>query len=220
MIRKKGGNMENPFKKSVNNAKDENSQQDNDINTAEKCDIKDNNETELENVATEPAQESPDKNESLDANDNKELEELKTKYEALNNQYIRLAADFDNFRKRQEQERENLLKYGGESTVKKLIEVMDNFDRGMKAIETVEDCEKVKECYNLAYKNFNDVMTKIGVNVINAVDEVFDPNLHEAVMRTPTDEKPENTVIEELQKGYMLGDKVLRPTLVRVATAE
>ncbi len=220
MIRKKGGNMENPFKKSVNNAKDENSQQDNDINTAEKCDIKDNNETELENVATEPAEESPDKNESWDANDNKELEELKTKYEALNNQYIRLAADFDNFRKRQEQERENLLKYGAESTVKKLIEVMDNFDRGMKAIETVEDCEKVKECYNLAYKNFNDVMTKIGVNVINAVDEVFDPNLHEAVMRTPTDEKPENTVIEELQKGYMLGDKVLRPTLVRVATAE
>lgn len=212
--------MENPFKKSVNNAKDENSQQDNDINTAEKCDINDNNETELENVATEPAEESPDKNESLDANDNKELEELKTKYEALNNQYIRLAADFDNFRKRQEQERENLLKYGAESTVKKLIEVMDNFDRGMKAIETVEDCEKVKECYNLAYKNFNDVMTKIGVNVINAVDEVFDPNLHEAVMRTPTDEKPENTVIEELQKGYMLGDKVLRPTLVRVATAE
>ena len=220
MIRKKGGNMENPFKKSVNNAKDENSQQDNDINTAEKCDVKDNNENELENVATEPAEESPDKNESLDANDNKELEELKTKYEALNNQYIRLAADFDNFRKRQEQERENLLKYGAESTVKKLIEVMDNFDRGMKAIETVEDCEKVKECYNLAYKNFNDVMTKIGVNVINAVDEVFDPNLHEAVMRTPTDEKPENTVIEELQKGYMLGDKVLRPTLVRVATAE
>lgn len=212
--------MENPFKKSVNNVKDENSQQDNDINTAEKCDIKDNNETELENVATEPAEESPDKNESLGANDNKELEELKTKYEALNNQYIRLAADFDNFRKRQEQERENLLKYGAESTVKKLIEVMDNFDRGMKAIETVEDCEKVKECYNLAYKNFNDVMTKMGVNVINAVDEEFDPNLHEAVMRTPTDEKPENTVIEELQKGYMLGDKVLRPTLVRVATAE
>ena len=220
MIRKKGGNMENPFKKSVNNAKDENSQQDNDINTAEKSDIKGNNETELENTATEPAEESPDKNERLEANDNKELEELKIKYEALNNQYIRLAADFDNFRKRQEQERENLLKYGAESTVKKLIEVMDNFDRGMKAIETVEDCEKVKECYNLAYKNFNDVMTKIGVNVINAVDEVFDPNLHEAVIRTSTDEKPENTVIEELQKGYMLGDKVLRPTLVRVATVE
>ena len=220
MIRKKGENMENPFKKSVNNVKDENSQQDNDINTAEKCDIKDNNETELENVATEPAEESSDKNESLDTNDNKELEELKIKYETLNNQYIRLAADFDNFRKRQEQERENLLKYGAESTVKKLIEVMDNFDRGLKAIETVEDCEKVKECYNLAYKNFNDVMTKIGVNVINAVDAEFDPNLHEAVMRTPTDEKPENTVIEELQKGYMLGDKVLRPTLVRVATAE
>ena len=135
-------------------------------------------------------------------------------------EYIRLAADFDNYRKRQAQERESLLKYGAEDTLKKLIEVLDNFDRGEKAIQDIEDCEKVKECYNLAYKNFNDVMTKIGVNVINAVDEVFDPNLHEAVMRTPTDEKPENTVIEELQKGYMLGDKVLRPTLVRVATAE
>lgn len=141
------------------------------------------------------------------------------KYETLNNQYIRLAADFDNFRKRQEQERENLLKYGAENTVKKLIEVLDNFDRGAKAIETVEDCEKVKECFNLAYKNFNDVLGKIGLEVIPAEGEEFDPNLHEAVMQTPTDEKPENTIIAELQKGYKLGDKVLRPTLVNVATA-
>ncbi len=141
------------------------------------------------------------------------------KYETLNNQYIRLAADFDNFRKRQELERENLLKYGAENTVKKLIEVLDNFDRGAKAIETVEDCEKVKECFNLAYKNLNDVLGKIGLEVISAEGEEFDPNLHEAVMQTPTDEKPENTVITELQKGYKLGDKVLRPTLVNVATA-
>lgn len=141
------------------------------------------------------------------------------KYETLNNQYIRLAADFDNFRKRQEQERENLLKYGAENTVKKLIEVLDNFDRGAKAIETVEDCDKVKECFNLAYKNFNDVLGKIGLEVIPAEGEEFDPNLHEAVMQTPTDEKPENTIIAELQKGYKLGDKVLRPTLVNVATA-
>lgn len=156
-----------------------------------------------------------------EAESEKQVEEInpwQEKYEALNNQFIRLAADFDNYRKRQEQERENLLKYGAENTVKKLIEVIDNFDRGAKAIESVEDCEKVKECFYLAYKNFNDVLLKIGLEAIPAEGEQFDPNLHEAVMQTPTDEKPEHTIIAELQKGYKLGDKVLRPTLVNVAT--
>ena len=111
--------------------------------------------------------------------------------DTLNNQYIRLAADFENFRKRNEQEREALLKYGAESTLKKMLEVLDNFERGLKAIETVDDCEKVKECYNLAYKNFTDVLTKAGLETIKAEGEVFDPNFHEAVMQTPSSEVPE-----------------------------
>lgn len=145
---------------------------------------------------------------------------LQEKYDTLNNQYIRLAADFDNYRKRQEQEKEALLKYGAENTLKKMIEVLDNFERGLKALETVEDCEKVKECYNLAYKNFTDVLTKAGLEAIKAEGEAFDPNFHEAVMQTPTSEKPEHTIIAELQKGYKLGDKVLRPALVNVAVSE
>ncbi|DAA98814.1 TPA: nucleotide exchange factor GrpE [Candidatus Gastranaerophilales bacterium HUM_10] len=149
-----------------------------------------------------------------------EANPLQEKYDTLNNQYIRLAADFDNYRKRQEQEKEALLKYGAENTLKKMIEVLDNFERGLKALETVEDCEKVKECYNLAYKNFTDVLTKAGLESIKAEGEAFDPNFHEAVMQTPTSEKPEHTIIAELQKGYKLGDKVLRPTLVNVAVAE
>ena len=148
-----------------------------------------------------------------------EANPLQEKYDTLNNQYIRLAADFDNYRKRQEQEKEALLKYGAENTLKKMIEVLDNFERGLKALETVEDCEKVKECYNLAYKNFTDVLTKAGLESIKAEGEAFDPNFHE-VMQTPTSEKPEHTIIAELQKGYKLGDKVLRPTLVNVAVAE
>lgn len=149
-----------------------------------------------------------------------EANPLQEKYDTLNNQYIRLAADFDNYRKRQEQEKEALLKYGAENTLKKMIEVLDNFERGLKALETVEDCDKVKECYNLAYKNFTDVLTKAGLESIKAEGEAFDPNFHEAVMQTPTSEKPEHTIIAELQKGYKLGDKVLRPTLVNVAVAE
>ena len=178
----------------------------------------------IENVEEIKADEEKVADENAETEANEQLEEevnpLQEKYDTLNNQYIRLAADFDNYRKRQEQEKEARLKYGAENTIKKMIEVLDNFERGMKAIETVEDCEKVKECYNLAYKNFTDVLTKAGLEPIKAEGEEFDPNFHEAVMQTPTSEKPEHTIIAELQKGYKLGDKVLRPTLVNVAVSE
>ena len=197
--------MKNPFKGAEANAEDAEV-----ISPEEKEEIK-------EEVK---AEESEQVSSSEEGNTIQDKNEWQEKYEKLNDQYIRLAADFDNFRKRQASERESLLKYGAETTVIKLLEVIDNFDRGMKAIETVNDCEKVKECYNLAYKNFNDVLNKIGVEGIKAEGEEFDPNLHEAVMQTPTSDKPEHTIIAELQKGYKLGDKVLRPALVNVATAE
>lgn len=208
--------MENPFKKAFeNNEEIENKEIEfpnvEENKTEEAVENKDIEDIKKEEEA--PVEETKEEIVNEDKN------EWKEKYETLNNQYIRLAADFDNYRKRQESERESLLKYGAENTVKKLIEVLDNFDRGIKAIETVEDCEKLKECYELAYKNFNDVMGKIGLEVIPALDQEFDPNLHEAVMQTPTDEKPENTIIAELQKGYKLGDRVLRASLVNVATA-
>lgn len=177
----------------------------------------DEEKTADENAETEN-EEKLENSESVEEEKKEEVDPLQEKYDTLNNQYIRLAADFDNYRKRQEQEKEALLKYGAESTLKKMIEVLDNFERGLKAIETVEDCEKVKECYNLAYKNFMDVLKKAGLEAIKAEGETFDPNFHEAVMQTPSTEHPEHTIIAELQKGYKLGDKVLRPTLVNVAT--
>lgn len=170
-----------------------------------------------ENIETSTENETPvEEAKEETAQDNK----LQEEYDKLNQQYIRLAADFDNYRKRQEQERENLIKFGTESTLKKMIEVLDNFDRGQKALEGVEDCEKVKESFNLVHKQVWDSLAKLGLEEIKAVGEEFDPNFHEAVMQTPTSEHPEHTVIAELQKGYKMGDKVLRPTLVNVATAE
>ena len=197
--------MKNPF-----------SSDKNEENLKEKVKI-DEEKTAEENAETENV-EKIENSENVEEEKKEEVNPLQEKYDTLNNQYIRLAADFDNYRKRQEQEKEALLKYGAESTLKKMIEVLDNFERGLKAIETVEDCEKVKECYNLAYKNFKDVLTKAGLEVIKAEGETFDPNFHEAVMQTPSTEHPEHTIIAELQKGYKLGDKVLRPTLVNVAT--
>ncbi len=184
----------------------------------------DNQKTELnpeaevvvnEDISDEEIVEQPE-----EESHNSDLEKLQAEYDKLNNQYIRLAADFDNYRKRQAQERESLLKYGAEDTLKKLIDVLDNFDRGEKAIADIEDCEKVKESFSLVHKQLTDSLTKIGLEVIQCIGEEFDPNFHEAVMQTPTNEHPEHTIIAELQKGYKLGDRVLRPALVNVATAE
>lgn len=164
-------------------------------------------------VVDENSQKSDEKNQE-------QLSDLQKKYDELNSQYIRLAADFDNFRKRQAQERESLLKYGAEETMKKLLEVLDNFDRGLKAIENLEDAQQIKDSYVLVCSQMNDVLSKLGLEVINSEGQEFDPIYHEAVMQTPTSEYPENTVITQLQKGYKLGDKVLRAALVNVATAE
>lgn len=171
-----------------------------------------------EDIKNEEKTEQPADTEA-DSAENNESSKLKEDYEKLNQQYVRLAADFDNYRKRQEAERENLIKYGTENALKSMLEVLDNFERGQKTLEGVEDCEKVKESFNLVHKQVFDVLAKLGLEEIKAIGEEFDPNFHEAVMQTPTDEHPEHTVIAELQKGYKLGDKVLRPTLVNVATA-
>ncbi|MDR1327042.1 MAG: nucleotide exchange factor GrpE [Heliobacteriaceae bacterium] len=143
--------------------------------------------------------------------------QLSTEYDRLNQQYIRLAADFDNFRKRQEAEREELLKFGTQNALKKLIDVLDNFERGQKAIENIQDCEQVKESFDKIHKQTLDVLQKLGMEVIDTQGQQFDPNFHDAVMQTPTNEYPEHTIINELQKGYKTGDKVLRPALVNVA---
>ncbi len=181
-------------------------------NPFKNSDIDENLEVKEEEKAEQENEKSSD--------ENSELKVLQEKYDNLNQQYLRLAADFDNFRKRQEQERENLLKFGTENALKKMLEVLDNFERGEKALENVEDCKKIKESFDLVHKQVIEVLKKLGLESIETEGKEFDPNFHDAVMQTPTSEHPEHTIINELQKGYKMGDKVLRPALVNVATAE
>ena len=181
------------------------------------------NSENLDEEVKEETQQTSEKDEnSQDKKDeqNTELQDLQQKYDTLNQQYLRLAADFDNYRKRQAQERENLLKFGTENALKKMIEVLDNFERGKKALENVDDCAKVKESFDLVHKQVFDALSKLGLEVIDTEGKEFDPNFHDAGMQTPTSEHPEHTIINELQKGYKMGDKVLRPALVNVATAK
>ena len=146
-----------------------------------------------------------------------ETSKLKTELEEVNNRYLRTLAEFDNYRKRQAQEREGLLKYGASETLKTLLPVLDNIERARKSFETAEDKDMVIAGFEVIAKNLLDVLTKCGLEKIEAVDKEFDPNFHEAVSQTPTDEKPENTIVSELQAGYKMGDIVLRPTYVTVA---
>jgi molecular chaperone GrpE len=101
--------------------------------------------------------------------------------------------------------------------MKKVIEVVDNFDRALNMVEKIDDLDKMKETFYILNKQLNESLSKLGLEQIKCVGEPFNPNLHEAVMQTQTDEYPEETVINELQKGYKLGDKVLRPAMVAVA---
>ena len=173
-----------------------------------------------ENLDEDIKQEASENTEENSEKNNSELDELQKKYDTLNQQYLRLAADFDNYRKRQEHEREELLKFGTENALKKMIEVLDNFERGKKALENVEDCQTVKDSFNLVHKQVVEALTKLGLEVIETEGKEFDPNFHDAVMQTPTSDKPEHTIINELQKGYKMGDKVLRPSLVIFATSD
>ena len=161
------------------------------------------NSENLDEEVKEEAQQTYEKEEkSQDKKDEKitELLDLQQKYDTLNQQYLRLAADFDNYRKRQAQERENLLKFGTENALKKMIEVLDNFERGKKALENVDDCAKVKESFDLVHKQVFDALSKLGLEVIETEGKEFDPNFHDAVMQTPTSEHPEHTIINVLQK--------------------
>lgn len=161
--------------------------------------------------------ENPEENNS---NPDDECEKLRAELADLNNKYIRMAADFDNYRKRQAQERESLLKYGAAETMTKLLAVLDTFERAKESLKDIEDAKSVKESYEVAFKQLLDTLKKAGLETIDALGAEFDPNLHEAIAQTPTNEHPDNTVISQMQTGYKLGDRVLRPALVNVALNE
>ena len=202
-----------PFNDKDNNKGDETKVMDEEIQNQEI-----NNEQTTENEAQEKNTLSETKQqENPEDNTNTDNDKLQEKYDTLNNQYIRLAADFDNYRKRQAQEREALITFGAQECLKKVIEVADNFDRAIDMVEKIDNLDKMKETFHILNKQLTESLTKLGLEQIKCVGEKFDPNLHEAVMQTPTDEYPEETIINEMQKGYKLGDKVLRPAMVSVA---
>ncbi len=178
----------------------------------------DNENPFMENIENDNENIEENHEEQPPVEEKSETDVLKAEIEDINNKYIRLAADFDNYRKRQMQERESLVKYGAQDTLKKIIPVLDTFSRAKASIEKFEDINAVKESYEVCIKQLNDILEKMGLAKIEAEGKEFDPNTMEAVMQTPTNEYESHTVIAELQAGYRLYDRVLRPAMVNVAT--
>jgi molecular chaperone GrpE len=146
------------------------------------------------------------------------LAEVSNQRDAFQSQYLRIAADFDNFRKRSSKEKEDIEVRVKCTTIIELLSVVDNFERARTQIKPQNEGEMgIHKSYQGVYKQLVDSLKRIGVSPMRPEGQQFDPNLHEAVMREPTEEYAEGTVMEELQRGYYLGDRILRHSLVKVA---
>ena len=181
--------------------------------------VKDINESvDEEKVDAEQAKtetESAETAEEKAAETEKVEKELSKEEEDLNTKYMRLMADFQNFKKRTEKQKSDIHAYANEKIVLGLIDVLDNFERALMA--DCEGGEGFKEGMELIFKQLKDVMVGAGVSEIEAENAEFDPNFHNAVMMEDTDAVESGHVSCVLQKGYILNGKVVRPSMVKVA---
>ncbi|MEP0892264.1 MULTISPECIES: nucleotide exchange factor GrpE [unclassified Leptolyngbya] len=149
-----------------------------------------------------------------------EIASLRAQLDDRTTQFMRIAADFDNFRKRTQKEREDLELQVKCSTVIEILPVVDNFERARSQIKPqTEEGLSVHKSYQGVYKDLVDRLKRIGVAQMRSEGQEFDPNFHEAVLREASAEYPEGAVIEELVRGYTLGERVLRHAMVKVAAA-
>ena len=147
-----------------------------------------------------------------------ELQALRAEHETVRSQYMRIAADFDNFRKRQSRDQDDLRLQIACSTLSEILPVVDNFERARQQLDPqAEEAQAIHRSYQGLYKQLVDVFKQLGVSPMRVEGEPFDPSLHEAVLREPSEEHVEDVVIAELQRGYHLNGRVLRHALVKVS---
>ena len=183
---------------------------------AETADAKDTEATEQEDTkATEKEDTKAAEKEDTKAAE-KEDTKAAEKIAALQDQVLRQMAEFDNFRKRTEKEKEQSFSNGAASVVEKLLPIIDNFERAIASRKEDTDAAYA-DGVEMIYKQFNTVLEGLGIKAIEAVGKEFDPSLHNAVMHIDDENYGENEVVEELQKGYTYGDTVLRHSMVKVA---
>lgn len=164
-------------------------------------------ETETEELAKE---EAAAEEKAPEAEEN----EFEKKWQDVNEKYMRTLAEYDNYRKRTIKEKESIYPEAKATVVEKFLPVMDNFQR---ALDAAENKDAFYEGVAMVKKQMDEVLTSLGVEEIKAVGEQFNPELHNAVMHIDDEEAGENIIVEEFQKGYRIGDRVIRHSMVKVA---
>ena len=169
---------------------------------------------------------TPEVNESGEETQNAEAEDeddpkaggkLKAKLEEVNDRLLRQMAEFENFRRRSEKEKTQMYDMGARSVIEKILPVVDNFERGLAGLTDEQKADPFAEGIDKVYTQLMTELSGIGVVPIEALGEPFDPELHNAVMQTETEEYESGTVAQELQKGYKYHDTVVRHSMVAVA---
>ena len=152
--------------------------------------------------------------EKTDKEKEKLLEELKVSSEKINelqDKYLRLSAEFDNYRKRTLKEKSEMIKTASEELLIKIIPVVDDFERGLSVLDTAKDLDAVKQGMNLIYSRFSEFLLQNGIREIDSLNQEFNTDLHEAVTKIPApEENLKGKVVEVVEKGYYLYDKVIR----------
>ncbi len=174
-----------------------------------------NAETKKKNIKIESENQ---KEQDKKKNSKDELEKLKADYEKLKNDYLRLLADFDNYRKRMTKEIEDSKEAAKRAIIKEFLVILDNLEKAIEMAYQHKDA--IIEGIELSIKSFKDMLKKHGVEEINPKEETFDPNLHDALMTKTSEELPKNMVIQTVEKGYKLKDKLIRPAKVIVSSGK
>ena len=168
-----------------------------------------------ESETADTAAESPAEEAQPEATaDSEQIARLEAEKQESEERLKRLQADFENFRRRTRQEKEELAAVVTQGLLTDMLPLLDNFQRAMAA--EAKDIESFKQGVEMIYKQFQDALAKNGLEVIDTTDAKFDPNFHQAVMRVQDPEKEDDTIAAELQKGYMAKGRVLRPSMVQV----
>jgi len=145
--------------------------------------------------------------------------EMEERVRQAEDRVLRVAADADNFKKRVERDKQDSIRYGNERIIAELLPVIDNLERALEHASGDDKQDGLIEGVKMTLKRFHDTLAKFGCTPIEAEGKIFDPNFHEAVYREETKEHPDNTIVRELQKGYVLNDRLLRPAMVVIASS-
>ena len=179
---------------------------------------KKSNQDNIEKATEIKEQDSQNIEKNLESESTEKVEDLGQKLIEMNDKYLRLYSDFENYRKRTSKEKLDMIKYASEDTIKDLLPIIDDYERAMEDIENQDISDTTKEGLKLVYSKLMNTLTQKGVKPINAKGELFDENIHEAVTQIPAQcNEDKGRVIDEITKGYFMFDKVIRFSKVVVA---